>query len=34
MQTNLADRQSTALYFMLAMVGIGLMIVGWYRWAF
>ena len=34
MQSNLGDRQSIALYFILAMVGIVLLFVGWYRWAF
>ena len=34
MQSDLADRQSMALYFVLAIVGIVLMFVGWYRWAF
>ena len=31
MQTNLGDRQSIALYFILAMVGIVLLFVGWLR---
>jgi hypothetical protein len=34
MPTNTVDRSPQVIWFWLAIVGIILMLVGWYRWAF
>jgi len=34
MNPNIVDRQAQAVFFWLAIVGIVLMFVGWFRWAF
>jgi len=33
MQTNSPDRLSQGIWFLLAVLGAVLAIIGWYRWA-